>query len=155
MSDVLVFLNSAEANVSRSDYFLRYRRNKTTSKYLFLCRFVYYETLVRSLKQLGVNSRVDKEKPARASTRKKRATCLKRPDRTYYNFQTNINYVVSFNVHHARKTVKTESWQSSTWIALKVLNADNKLASKTILILFWYCSKVVPRLPKHRLSFLE
>ena len=56
MSDVLVFLNSAEANVSRSDYFLRYRRNKTTSKYLFLCRFVYYETLVRSLKQLGVKN---------------------------------------------------------------------------------------------------
>merc|ERR1712110_609951 len=41
MSDVLVFLNSAEANVSRGDYFLR---------------FVYYETLVRSLKQLGVRN---------------------------------------------------------------------------------------------------
>merc|ERR1719350_2155648 len=41
MSDVLVFLNSAEANISRGDYFLR---------------FVYYETLVRSLKQLGVKN---------------------------------------------------------------------------------------------------
>ena len=57
MSDVLVFLNSAEANVSRGDYFLRYGRNKTTSKYfIFLRRFVYYETLVRSLKQLGVKN---------------------------------------------------------------------------------------------------
>jgi len=41
MSDVLVFLNSAEADISRGDYFLR---------------FVYYEALVHSLKQLGIRN---------------------------------------------------------------------------------------------------
>ena len=59
MSDVLVFLNSAEANISRGDYFLRYLGN---NKWISLSsipsknRFVYYETLVRSLKQLGVKN---------------------------------------------------------------------------------------------------
>ena len=60
MSDVLVFLNSAEANISRGDYFLRYLKNNNMWFHLTFIplknRFVYYETLVRSLKQLGVKN---------------------------------------------------------------------------------------------------
>ena len=59
MSDVLVFLNSAEANISRGDYFLRYLDNNMWFFLSFIPlknRFVYYETLVRSLKQLGVKN---------------------------------------------------------------------------------------------------